>query len=229
MDPRKRKETASVSDYLPDARRGIASDPRKSARHAAPQETPPDSSAPRKNPGTRAQARAEAEAAKAAARRNRHWYRKMRYIGTTIILVVIVIAAVVVYSITRADNGGFSFAVVSFKCGASSLGISPFDARAAAGTSWCVATINVTNHNDHTQDFYARYQRAITTGGQLLAPSDYAMEASLHGMAAIHSRIQAGMSLTVDLPFDVESSTTVNFLDLCELDSRCGFNVKVSS
>ncbi len=124
------------------------------------------------------------------------------------------------------SDGSFKFTVTSQQCGQTTIGTDPLTTTAPAGTQWCVYGLNVANVKSSAQTFGASNQNAIDASNKQLSVDDTAVAYEPNGAAAAFSTVNPGVSIDVQIPFQLAAGDTIKQLVLH--DSAFSGGVKVN-
>jgi len=124
------------------------------------------------------------------------------------------------------SDGSFKFTVTSQQCGQTTMGTDPLTTTAPAGTQWCVYGLNVANTKSSAQTFGATNQKAIDASNKQLSVDDAAIIYEPGGAASAFSTINPGVSVDVQIVFQLATGDSIKYLVLH--DSAFSGGVKVN-
>jgi hypothetical protein len=124
-------------------------------------------------------------------------------------------------------DGSFAFTVTGVQCGVTSVGDpATIGKTAPAGTQWCVYTMTVTNDKSASGDYFAGNQKALDASGKQLSADTTALIYMDNSSASETSTINPGVSIDVQIPFQLATGDTIKTLVLH--DSAFSGGVKVN-
>lgn len=106
-------------------------------------------------------------------------------------------------------DGDFAFTITSVECGLRHLG-GTFGDTAPAGTQWCLVNMNVRDDKTTAQTFFASNQYAYDPAGRQLSATTGALIYLTHGATDALATINPGVSLTIQVPFQLSSSDSIS-------------------
>jgi len=122
-------------------------------------------------------------------------------------------------------DGDFAFTVHSVTCGITHIGTTTLGTTAPAGTQWCIAHMTVANDKDDSQEFFASNQKALDTAGHQLSADTKAL---VFGTSSSEvSTVNPGVSITVQVPFQLPSTAKITQLVLHDSAFSGGVTVNV--
>jgi hypothetical protein len=124
------------------------------------------------------------------------------------------------------SDGSFKFTVTSQQCGQTTIGTDPLTTTAPSGTQWCVYGLNVANVKGSAQTFGASNQKAIDASNKQLSVDDTAVIYEPGGAASAFSTVNPGVSIDVQIPFQLATGDSIKTLVLH--DSAFSGGVKVN-
>lgn len=110
-----------------------------------------------------------------------------------------------------AKDGDFAFTVKSVQCGVTHLGTGTgFGETAPAGSQWCLVSMNVANDKTSSQSFFATNQYAIDAQGKRLSATTGGLIYLPTGSKAALSTVNPGVSITVEVPYQLAASDSIS-------------------
>ena len=106
-------------------------------------------------------------------------------------------------------DGDFAFIVKSLQCGLTHLGNTFLSDTAPAGSQWCLVSMRVTDDKSVSQTFFASNQYAYDPAGKQLSATTGALLYLTHGATDSLDTINPGVSVTVQVPFQLSSSDSI--------------------
>ena len=107
------------------------------------------------------------------------------------------------------------------------MGTDPLTTTAPTGTQWCVYGLNVANVKSSAQDFGATNQKAIDASNKQLSVDDAAIIYEPNGATSALSTINPGVSVDVQIVFQLATGDTIKTLVLHDSAFSGGVKVKV--
>lgn len=127
---------------------------------------------------------------------------------------------------TGAD-GSFKFTVTSQQCGLTMIGTDPFTVTAPAGTQWCIYGLNVANVKSSAKGFGSSNQNAVDSSNRQLDVDDSALARMPNGVAAAFTNVNPGVSIDVQIPFQISTGDSIKYLILHDSGLSGGVKVNV--